>query len=145
MGTIRHPSVDDVLTVHEVVVAESEETSAGVSNVGDVEYAIEFVREGHFGSKPETIHEKAYHLLRLLVANHPFVDGNKRTALATTGLFYSLNGLDFVYDEEIKAILKAFGTSANDVSESRVRTYLDRHTEPLDEDSAWAMAWRFEE
>ena len=132
MATVRHPSVDDVFDVHEVIVEESEETSAGVLNPGDVEYAVEFVRDGHFTSAPETLHEKAYHLLRLLVANHPFVDGNKRTALATTVLFYTINDVDFVYDEEIKEILKAFGTNANDVDESRVTTYLERHTEPLD-------------
>lgn len=145
MGRIRHPSVDDVLAVHEVVVEESEETEAGVLNVGDVEYAIEFVTEGHFGSAPETLHEKAYHLLRLLVANHPFVDGNKRTALATTALFYSMNGQVFAYDEEVKNILKAFGTSANDVSKSRVQTYLERHTEPVDEGSGATFGWRFDE
>jgi len=40
-----------------------------------------YTEEGRFGSSPETIHEKACNLLRLLVANHPFVDTNKRTAL----------------------------------------------------------------
>lgn len=134
MAEIRHPTVDDVLAVHEVVVEESEETSSGVLNAGDIEYTIEFISEGHFGSTPETLHEKAYHLLRLLVANHPFVDGNKRTALATTVLFYAMNDVDFAYDEGIKEILKAFGTSANEVDRSRVAAYLDRHTDPLDGD-----------
>jgi len=105
-----------------------------VLNVGDVEYAIEFVREGQFGSGPESLHEKAFHLLRLLVANHPFVDGNKRTALATTVLFYEMNGIEFRYDREVKDILKAFGTNANEVSQSRVTSYLEQHTDPLDED-----------
>ena len=35
---------------------------------------------------------KAAVLMHSLVKNHPFVDGNKRTALAATGLFLELNG-----------------------------------------------------
>nr|WP_303648833.1 Fic family protein [Haloarchaeobius litoreus] len=30
--------------------------------------------------------------MRLIAANHPFVDGNKRTALMSTRIFYALNG-----------------------------------------------------
>jgi len=30
--------------------------------------------------------------MQSLVQNHPFVDGNKRTALAATGIFLELNG-----------------------------------------------------
>jgi death-on-curing protein len=44
---------------------------------------------------PETIYEKAFHLLRLLVANHPFVDANKRAALNTAVVFYFLNEYRF--------------------------------------------------
>ena len=138
MAPIRHPTVDDVITVHDVVEANGQ-TESGVLNVGDVEYAIEFVREGQFGSGPESLHEKAFHLLRLLVANHPFVDGNKRTALATTVLFYEMNGIEFRYDREVKDILKAFGTNANEVSQSRVTSYLEQHTDPLDEDGDLAF------
>ncbi|MDB2239289.1 hypothetical protein [Halorubrum ezzemoulense] len=36
---------------------------------------------GSFGSALETIQQKAYLLLRLPVANHPFIDANKWTAL----------------------------------------------------------------
>lgn len=39
-----------------------------------------------------TLHEKAAALLHSLACNHPFVDGNKRTALAATAVFYQLNG-----------------------------------------------------
>ncbi|MDY6999017.1 MAG: type II toxin-antitoxin system death-on-curing family toxin [Actinomycetota bacterium] len=39
-----------------------------------------------------SIHEKAAALLHGLARNHPFVDGNKRTAWAATSMFYMLNG-----------------------------------------------------
>lgn len=39
-------------------------------NRGDIEFALNYIEEGSFGSTSETVHEKSYHLLRLLVANH---------------------------------------------------------------------------
>jgi death-on-curing protein len=39
-----------------------------------------------------TIHEKSAALLHSLARNHPFVDGNKRTAWAATSVFYQING-----------------------------------------------------
>jgi death on curing protein len=38
------------------------------------------------------IHTKAAALMDSLIRNHPFVDGNKRTALVSVTTFYGLNG-----------------------------------------------------
>jgi death-on-curing protein len=69
-----YPSVEDVLDIHEDIVSEYPGTSPGVQPRGDVESALSSVSEGSFGEVPGTIHGKTFHLLRLLVANHPFVD-----------------------------------------------------------------------
>jgi death-on-curing protein len=127
-----YPSVRDVIALHEDIVAEYPETDAGVRDRGDVEFALDYVQQGTFGTVPDTIHEKAFHLLRLLVANHPFVDGNKRTALNTVVVFYVLNGYRFEYDAEIRAILKEFGTDETAVDEADVIDYLETHAEPID-------------
>ncbi|MFB6250919.1 MAG: type II toxin-antitoxin system death-on-curing family toxin [Halobellus sp.] len=127
-----YPSVKDVIDIHSDIVSEYPDTSPGVQNRGDVEFALEFVEEGTFGSVPGTIYEKAYHLLRLLVANHPFVDGNKRTALNTVVVFYFLNGYRFDYDDEMREVLKQFGTDETTVSEERVIDYLKTGTEEID-------------
>lgn len=39
-----------------------------------------------------TLDVKAAALLHSLARNHPFLDGNKRTALAATAMFYLVNG-----------------------------------------------------
>ncbi|SEH45836.1 death on curing protein [Halopenitus malekzadehii] len=127
-----YPSVEDVLDIHEDIVSEYSDTNSGVQSRGDIEFALEYVSEGSFGSVPETIHEKAFHLLRLLVANHPFVDGNKRTALNTTTVFYLLNGRQFEYDNEIRGILAKFGTDEKAVDEDDVLEYLRAHTSEVD-------------
>ena len=127
-----YPSVDDVLTIHEDIVSEYDDTHAAIQNRGDIEFVLQYIEEGSFGTVPRTVHEKAFHLLRLLVANHPFADANKRTALNTTAVFYFLNGYRFVYDEEIRSILKRFGTDEADVDEDTVVEYLRSHTEEIE-------------
>ena len=90
-----YPSVEDLLAIHDDIVLEYSDTPSGVQNRGDIEFVLNYIEDGSFGTAPETIHEKAFHLLRLLVANHPFVDANKRPALNTTTVFYFLNGYRF--------------------------------------------------
>lgn len=101
-----------MLDIHADIVSEYSVTSAGVRNEGDIEYALQFVREGSFG--------------------HPFVDGNKRTALNTVVVFYLLNGYRFDYDAEIRTVLKRFGTDAAAVDTERTVEYLRTHTEEID-------------
>jgi death-on-curing protein len=127
-----YPSVEDVLGIHEDIVSEYPDTSPGIQSRGDIEFTLEYISEGSFGSVPETIHEKAFHLLRLLVANHPFVDGNKRTALNATTVFYLLNGYQFDYGDEIRKILKQFGRDETTVDEDHVLEYLRSHTMEVD-------------
>lgn len=114
-----YPTAEDVLAIHEDVVASDPGTEPGVRTPESVESALAYVSEGYFGQVPETIHGKATHLMRLLTVDHPFVDGNKRTALASVATFYAMNGYAFDYDDQVRTILKRFGTdeSAVDVEE----------------------------
>lgn len=106
----------DIRALHEDIVAESDVTSAGIRTPGAIESAITYVTVGYFGEAPSTIYETATHLMRLLVAEHPFVDGNKRTGLNAAAVLYDLNGYDFAYDdEEVRSMLKAFGTDLDAV------------------------------
>jgi death-on-curing protein len=135
-----YPSVGDVLAIHDDIVSEYSDTESGVRNRGDIEFVLNYIEDGSFGAAPETIHEKAFHLLRLLVANHPFVDANKRTALNTATVFYFLNGYRFRYDDEIRSLLKQFGTDETSVDDTETIAYLRTHTEVIDltgEIEAW--------
>lgn len=126
--------VEDVLNLHEVVVENGPDTEPGIANRGDVSYAVNHVRRGHFGQGPETIHETAVELMRLIVANHPFVDGNKRTALASTVALYAINGYDLDYDDQIRTFLKQFGRDESAVDQEAVREYLEGRTTELPEE-----------
>ncbi|MFW6321723.1 MAG: type II toxin-antitoxin system death-on-curing family toxin [Halohasta sp.] len=138
--SVWYPTVADVIAIHDDIVSEYADTHRGVRNRGDIEFALTYIEDGSFGTAPATIHEKAFHLLRLLVANHPFVDANKRTALNTTVVFYFLNGYRFNYDAEIRTLLKRFGTDEQAVDDEETISYLRSHTERLDlagEIDAW--------
>lgn len=56
----------------------------------------------------KTIFDKAAALLQSLLKNHPFVDGNKRTALTSAGIFLKLNGYQLInnHDKEVNFALK---------------------------------------
>lgn len=73
-----------MLDVHQIVVENDPDSETGIENRGDIEYVVHAIRSRPFGENRATLHDRAFQLLRLLVVNHPFVDGNKRTALNTT-------------------------------------------------------------
>jgi death-on-curing protein len=138
-----YPTVEDIITMHDDILNEYPETEPGIRNRGDIAYAIEFISEGRFGERPETLHEKAFHILRLLTANHPFVDGNKRTALNTTATFYLFNGYEFQFDDRVRKILRQFASDASSVEEDDVIECLRETTTPIDVDDILGQ-WREE-
>lgn len=101
-----YPTVDDILLIHEEIVKEDPNAEPGVENPDRIQYVVDAIEHGHFDEKPSTIHEKAFTLMRLIAANHWFVDGNKRTALNTVEMFYLFNDYRFNYGEDLRAMLK---------------------------------------
>jgi death-on-curing protein len=66
-----------------------------------------------------------------IARNHPFVDGNKRTALAAMIVFLGLNGMDFdAPQEEATAIV--LGLAAGEITEEALAGWIARHIRPLD-------------
>ncbi|SFK66915.1 death on curing protein [Halogranum rubrum] len=110
-----YPTVELILEIHEQIVEEGDNTEPGVRSKKPITSAVQYISEGYFGESPETIHHKAVHLMRLLIADHPFVDDNKRTALDTVATFYMLNGYTFDYGDEVRALLKRFATDSERV------------------------------
>ena len=124
-----YPARDDLLTIHEDIVREDQQTESCVRSPEAVESALVYISVGYFDEVPESIHAKAAHLLRLLVAEHPFVDGNKRTALNSVVVFYELNGYKFEYeDRRIRRILKQFASDSAAVEMEEVIAYFRYHT-----------------
>lgn len=130
-GELEYLTVEDILSLHETIVQVDDSTEPGVSSRGDIQYTVSTVREGHFGEGPETVHEIAAQYLRLLTANHPFVDGNKRTALVSTVAFYAVNGYSLDYGNEIRSLLKRLATDESSVPIGEIVEYLETNTAEL--------------
>jgi death-on-curing protein len=90
---LSHPTVEAVKVIHAEVLA-AHGGSAGLRDVALLESAVAAPQATMMGaplfSEPA---ELAAAYLFYLCRNHPFVDGNKRTALATCLVFLSENGL----------------------------------------------------
>lgn len=125
---MEYPTAAEIHAIHERVVKHNAATEPGVRTGMAVESALTYISEGYFGERPETIHEKAAHLMRLITADHPYVDGNKRTALAATAYLYDLNGFRLDVDDEVRLHLRAFAEGKSDIADTV--TYLrERATE----------------
>ena len=88
-------TVVEVLAIHEDQI-ERFGGSAGVRDPGQLEAALFRPQTGYY----EDVIAEAAALWESLSQNHPFVDGNKRTAFAVTYTFLSLNGHALTADED---------------------------------------------
>ena len=113
---LAHPTVEAVKAIHAEVLA-AHGGSTGLREVALLESAVAAPPATMMGKPLFTDPvEMAAAYLFYLCRNHPFVDGNKRTALATCLVFLSEN--DLLSDEKLD--LKAWEALALDVAASRI-------------------------
>lgn len=96
-------TVADVLGLHATLLRRYG-GAEGIRDMGAVESALFRPQCGYYTD----IVEEACALLESLLINHPFVDGNKRTAFAACDVFLRINGKYirgdslFIYDMMIR-------------------------------------------
>ncbi len=89
---MRYLTLAEVVELHELVLGATG-GAAGVRDLGGLESALAQPKATFDGRDlHQTLVEKAAALGFSLVQNHPFVDGNKRTAHAAMETFLVLNG-----------------------------------------------------
>lgn len=88
-------TLDQMLEIHTLVV-EATGGSMGLRDLGRLEAAIATQTQNVFGQElyPRVL-DKASAIMRAIVADHPFVDGNKRTAMLAGLTLIEVNGLVF--------------------------------------------------
>jgi death-on-curing protein len=64
-----------------------------------------------------------------IVANHPFVDGNKRTAFIVSLTFLRLSGLKVTATKEDR-VLTFWSLAAGEISEEQLAQWFERNTVP---------------
>jgi death-on-curing protein len=115
--------VDDILAIHADQI-ERYGGAEGIRDPGLLEAALFRPQTGYY----PTLIDEAAALWESLSQNHPFVDGNKRTAFAATYVFLAINGLDIIVtdDEAQDFVLGLYDTSS--ITFENLRTWLSENT-----------------
>ena len=100
----------------------------GVRDIGGLESAVARPQSSVFGNDAyPTLIEKASAMLHSLILNHPFYDGNKRTAFAAVGLFLHLNGISITGEHrEIEDFVVC--TAERHLSVETIADWFSNHT-----------------
>ena len=92
MDKIIHLLLQDILNFHSDLERQIV-LLPGIRNIGLLESAISTAFQSFDGyDLYPTVHEKAAQLCRGIAKNHPFIDGNKRTALHCMFIYLKANG-----------------------------------------------------
>lgn len=120
------PTTEEVVSIHDVAIREFG-GSMGLRDIGALESAILRPQMGYY----DGIIEEAAAMLESLAMNHPFVDGNKRTAFYATDTFLRKNGhfIDCDNDEAYAFFMQLFQTNSFRFAELKV--WLEEHVKPL--------------
>jgi len=89
---VKYLTAEQALFIHSRLIDETG-GSHGIRDIGLLQSAVSRPM-ATFGGEDlyPDIFQKAAALLESLIKNHPFIDGNKRTAISSTGLFLRING-----------------------------------------------------
>lgn len=98
---------------------------SGVQDRGLLQSALSRPQQ-HFAYPGPDIVEMAALYTAGTVRNHPFVDGNKRTAFVVGVLFLELNGYRFTASEELAA-QAVLALAAGDLGEEGYTAFLREH------------------
>jgi death-on-curing protein len=121
-----YPSLDDVVAAHARLLGLFGGTQ-GIRDRAALEAALARPQSGYY----RDVIEQAAALLESLSQNHPFIDGNKRTAIAVTAAFLHINGFRLGFDdlEAYQFMSQLYET--NQFRFERLEPWLRQHAQPL--------------
>ncbi len=123
-------SVTHALVIHDQMIKRFGGLS-GIRDLGLLQSAIGRPQATFDGDDLyKTIFGKVAALLQSLLKNHPFLDGNKRTALTMAGMFLKLNGyqLENDHDNEVSFTLKV---ANEDLAIEQITEWLEKHSKTI--------------
>lgn len=124
---IKYITLEEILRLHFQVI-EDFGGSHGVRDEGRLESVVKAPAQNVFGKDQYvSIYDKAAVYLRNIIGDHPFSDGNKRTALTVCAIFLRRNGLIINADPKI---LEDFTVSiaTDHISISEISTWLKENS-----------------
>src|SRR5580698_3207167 len=120
----------DAVIFHDMELA-AHGGSTGLRDAGMLESAIMHPRNlWAYAETPPPLTRLAAAYAFGISSNHPFVDGNKRTALVVSFAFLDVNGLTVTASQE-DAYRTILGLAAGEVDEQQLAIWFDENTEPF--------------
>lgn len=117
------------IAIHERQLAEHG-GGTGVRDDNLLDSALARPQQLHtYGDPPPDLADLAASLAFGLARNHPFVDGNKRTAHVCYRVFLALNGAELVASDEDKYVTM-IALAEGSLSEAEFAEWLRRHISP---------------
>lgn len=114
--------------VHEEQLAEHGGPT-GVRNAGLLESTLARPQQlAHYGQTD--LAELAASLAYGLARNHPFVDGNKRTAFVAMELMLALNGFELTADDA-SCVMTTLALAAGHLDEAALATWMRTNMQPI--------------
>lgn len=121
------------LTVEEIIaISEAEVGPNLLKDFGLLESAVMRPQQSVFGEDAyPDVQSKAAALFHSLTRNHPFQDGNKRTAVVALVMFYGLNGWSLEI-EQGEMVALAVDAAEGQLDVSAIAGILKQRTRQLD-------------
>ena|SRR5690349_11112969 len=116
--------LEAILAAHDDQLAEHG-GGVGVRDQGLLESALARPLNLHAYGEPSLVKLAAAYAFGI-ARNHPFVDGNKRTALVAAELFLALNGHDLTATD-VECVETFLALAAGEISEEELAAWIDRN------------------
>lgn len=126
MQTPEFLEIADIVDIHQILI-EQFGGMTGIRDEGLLESALSQPKATFFGELLHpTLHEQAAAYLYHIAKNHPFLDGNKRTAYGAMEAFLRLNGynLDLSNEEAYNMVMQV---AQSEMTKEELSSFLEQH------------------
>ncbi|MBI4174733.1 MAG: type II toxin-antitoxin system death-on-curing family toxin [Candidatus Aenigmarchaeota archaeon] len=118
MTEVKYLTKEEIIRIHNEII-ENFGGTEGLLNEGLLEIVMEQMKVS------KDIIQKSITLLFGIIKNHPFIDGNKRTALESFYTFLNYNSIHFKIEDINKAEDIILKIAKDEISKNLVRKWIE--------------------
>ena len=126
----RFLTISEVIEIHDREIADAGGLS-GVRDFNALESALAAPQASFGGQFIMDIFEMAATYINSIALNHPFLDGNKRTALATSLTFLFMNGFEINEHYDVELADKTLDLVARKITKSDFAHHLKSRSKEI--------------
>lgn len=123
---MKYFSVEDIDLIH-LQIIDASGGAHGIRDAGRLESAVASQTQVVFGTELyPRVYDKAAALMKGIIADHPFVDGNKRTGIMHAIIFLERNGIETqISDLSLEDFAVEVTVKHHDIA--TIAVWLERH------------------